>query len=1724
MNKDIFKSRAPYRFIGKRMLFLLTFLLVGVGLQAQNITETRWYFGNSAENIVFDPNGREVFLQSDQATPFGLGGSATITDQFTGNLLFYSDGSAVYDVSHSVVPGGSGLSGNPAINTPIVVCPVVGNPGQYYLFTNSGSTGANEIQYSTANASLVGNGSAEFPYGDVTSLNNSTGLISPSEGMLIVPRGNGELFWLLSQNSTDFQIQVTRIDGSGIGATVNYDFTDGTTPGFAASHFAFNVDSAKLVMAPQRSNRNIWMMDFDTGTGELTFDRQLLTTGFDDDAGESLYDIEWSNDGSKIYFSRFGSSGTTAQLYQLDLNDSTETVNPILPAPIFRSFGLQKAPDDRIYHLYQNTSADPINLGSINRPDSTIDSVQYQPIVFPEDLNGRQFPAFSPGYTFTFDTLGFYWIDSCLTNITKFFPIVEPVPNSLIWDFGDGERSNNWIANHEYQDAGPLAVQLIAEVAGLLDTVVLSVDILENDLMVDLGNDTTICVDEVLELDAGEGTSFVWNTGEFTQTIQVDTAGTYWVEVTTANGCTGFDDIEVTEYGVANQVSNQWYFGEQAGIEFTNGPLAILDGNQQDAPEGCATVSDVNGDLLFYTNGSTVWNRDHDIMLNGDSIGGDLASAQNSIIMPYGGDETMFYVFTTERVYGDDEYALRYSVVDMKGDTALGKVVVKNIKLMDNSTERITGSGFTGNDLILAHEFGNNTFRSYATGPEGLSSPIFSPVGASHEFMSEESATGYMKISPTLQQVAVNIPGTNEVEILDLDIVEGAISNPRLIDTEESDLYGLEFSPGGTRLYLTTSSENSKLIQYDLDSLNSEDPVTDISDTKFDGYPQGANYGALQTGPNGIMYMAIDNSETLGTVNSPDGDDDGAGFSDQGFNLGGRISRLGLPNFAQIESPPLQEPSMTVTEGCAGQESSFSAVGRDPNNQIENYLWIFGDGTSAAAQDTTHTYSAPGTYTVQLVLSNRCDTDTTLRQTITINTIPESPAVPRDTALCDQSIILTAWPEDNPDFSYYWSTGDTTREVTVSEEGFIDVAIINTVTGCTSDTLQVFMGDARPDVDLGADRTICQNDEAGSLDALVPRATYAWSIDGALAAGTNRTFPIDSTRVGVTEYTVEVTNRFGCIGRDTIQINIQPEPDVSVASTSPADCNGTGTLDISFNSSGSFSYELAGPTPFGPANFDGVATAPTITGLEPGNYTLTVTNLVSGCDYMEVVQIEDPITFNFSVANVGGTCDGEVELELSSVPANFSYSIEDEAGNVLFNGGDSRTNFTPLDPGTYFIEVTDNNAPGCTETEQITINPGNEPAFSFDAIQEICGPSGNISVTDAGTTPGVTYTWSTVDPNGSILSSPAEGETVEVSGTGTVIFSVTATATNFCIRNENITVNFNADPTVSVTAEGEACDGVITLIADVSSESESIIYNWSDGGQSMSNAVTTSGTYTVTVTDQLTGCEATSEPIAVEVFPEFNISLSLTPDCERSSNLFLAAIPNYFDPGITYEWRDAEGNRLADSDSILTINTAGTYTAIVTNEQGTCVVSESTTVEIVPILPEDLLLPETASFCSSDSENPAVDLDPGIFNSYEWRLLPEETIISTDPILSTTTPGTYEVTLYNGFTCITDQVVVTEGCRPTIVAPNAFSPNGNGVNEEFFVFPNEYVDTFIILIYNRWGELIYTSNDKGFRWDGKTSRGALAPPGSYAYVMKFSSSRAPELGTIEQYGSITLLR
>src|SRR5882672_6561654 len=116
----------------KKSLFFLFLFTMAIGSQAQNLAQHNWYFGNSVNAIRFNRSTNQPFTVTDKAIPFGTGGSAVATDPSTADLLFYTDGANVYNAFHSIMPNGSGLSGNTAANQPVVICAVPGDSTKFF--------------------------------------------------------------------------------------------------------------------------------------------------------------------------------------------------------------------------------------------------------------------------------------------------------------------------------------------------------------------------------------------------------------------------------------------------------------------------------------------------------------------------------------------------------------------------------------------------------------------------------------------------------------------------------------------------------------------------------------------------------------------------------------------------------------------------------------------------------------------------------------------------------------------------------------------------------------------------------------------------------------------------------------------------------------------------------------------------------------------------------------------------------------------------------------------------------------------------------------------------------------------------------------------------------------------------------------------------------------------------------------------------------------------------------------------------------------------------------------------------------------------------------------------------------------------------------------------------------------------------------------------------------
>ncbi len=430
--------------------------------------------------------------------------------------------------------------------------------------------------------------------------------------------------------------------------------------------------------------------------------------------------------------------------------------------------------------------------------------------------------------------------------------------------------------------------------------------------------------------------------------------------------------------------ANIWYFGQNAGIDFNSGSPVALTNGQLNTGEGCTTISNGAGQLLFYTDGVTVFNRNHTVMPNGTGLMGDTSSSQSSIVTPKPNSSNIYYIFTTPETVGSN--GLRYSILDLNLDSGLGDITSqKNILLSYPVCEKLTAiKNATGDGFwVLAHSFGNNLFLAYTVNSSGINTtPVISNVGTIIQGNVDKSV-GCLKFSPDgTKLLCANF--FNDVQLFDFDASTGVVSNPKLVCSKLAN-YGVEFSPNGNIAYVTTGNYNVptgnylqlELLQYDLTASNIPNSETNIyTSTDVDKL-----IGALQIAIDGKIYIPIKRNPFVSTINNPDVLGVGCNFQLNGLNLGLGICISGLPQFIQSYFIA----SFNATNLCMGNTTNFSLTTSQISTSIS---WDFGDGSpTSSAVAPNHSYASAGTYNVTVTATMGGNTSTKSKN-ITISAVP----------------------------------------------------------------------------------------------------------------------------------------------------------------------------------------------------------------------------------------------------------------------------------------------------------------------------------------------------------------------------------------------------------------------------------------------------------------------------------------------------------------------------------------------------------------------------------------------------------------------------------------------------------------------------------------------------------------------------------------------------------------
>ena len=612
------------------------------------------------------------------------------------------------------------------------------------------------------------------------------------------------------------------------------------------------------------------------------------------------------------------------------------------------------------------------------------------------------------------------------------------------------------------------------------------------------------------------------------------------------------------------QSQNIWYFGSMAGLDFNvNPPIPISSG--LNALEGTATTCSINGELLFYTNGATIWDRQHQIMPNGSGLAGGASSAQAALIVPLPGSCHIYYQFTTEDHNSDG--GLAFSIIDMCLHGGLGDVVssLKNIQLENRTAEGLTAIRHAnGEDVwILSHKLGSNEFMVYLLTASGLNTtPVKSSIGS---VFGSDAHIGRIKASHLGDKIVSVASFRNIYEMFDFNKATGNITNHmdlKPIIGSGRFVYGIEFSPNDSLLYMSTFYVSCDLLQLDLHSMQQ---------THLQSIAGHYHFGSLQLGPDGNIYVARSNQPFLDVIHSPDVPGPGCYYDPGGQPLTpGTTSQLGFPNIIPYSLIPMLEfqnllPGDTLL--CMDDSIEISLPALTYCNAA--YLWGDGDFSPEKSISTPGIYyvtltAACGNLTDSMVVSQApqpfilipdgtlCDGDTLIPDTeipevqffwsdhtsntffqpaysglhwlqvsndcssytdsFFITLLTSSSVRLPDSVFCQGDTLLMVVPHTDEDI--LWSDGEADNMIQITEGGQYWVSLSN-LCGTAFDTFTIHENE-KPKVQL-TDTVICDGRPV-VLDAYCPESSYWWSDQSIDAA-------LDVTEAGV--YWVVVSNACG---------------------------------------------------------------------------------------------------------------------------------------------------------------------------------------------------------------------------------------------------------------------------------------------------------------------------------------------------------------------------------------------------------------------------------------------------------------------------------------------------------------------------------------------------------------------------------------------------------------------
>ncbi len=1155
--------------------------------------------------------------------------------------------------------------------------------------------------------------------------------------------------------------------------------------------------------------------------------------------------------------------------------------------------------------------------------------------------------------------------------------------------------------------------------------------------------------------------------------------------------------------GYSQKEANVWFFSHHLGLDFNSGSPEQIEGIFQSYGAG-ASMSDSLGNFLFATNGEAIYDKEGEIMLNGDNLKGSAFSSQGSVIVQKPGSDNLYYVFTVTT--GQDPvaaYGLYYSIVDMDLNGGMGAVTnEKNIFLSDawDGGERLIAARHAnGIDIwIITHKMIDPAYATFLLTKNGVNETAV--IGDLEVVRNASQIKGQFKLSYNKKYMVSAFPdydGENdnaEFEILTFNANTGQIEIQYVLRfiAEGFSLpyqpHGVEFSPDSKFLYLSLYNESGEhltdIFQLDMMYINDSAAFYD-SQIKI---TTGPGLG-LQLATDGKIYGTIfdvySDYDFLSVIHEPWKNGTDCNYEDDFMFMGNNRVTFTLQNVL------LDYLYRFEWEGrCSAESFVFQSNFQPDPVAIQ---WNFSDPGAGADSISTelnpvHYFTHSGEFEVNVVVQYPNGRIERTSRVVTVDQSPQ-PDLGPDTLMCAFSeITLNAGEEEG---FYLWSNGSfgqNASELLVSDTGWYWVDVTNDVDCTVRDSIHVGL---YPEVLINEDNlnivpTTCGGSSGKILGLIVtgeePLSFEWYNADNNLVGST-----LDITDLPVGNYFLHILDGNGCTTfNDPYTIIDAGDIEITDVEKNKTHCGqnmGTITITASSGSSEDLLYSVDNGNTWQSGN-------PLFENLPSGNYFVRVKDQ-SGCEGVyenNPVVIENipgpEVTAATTSPEIDYLQNGQIDI-LATIPEGDLYFSVDNGNTFQTNNG----LFTNLSAGTYHCMVKDDF--GCDTTFIV------EVTRTISQLIEAIAGDDNTCLGDAAVVPLVfnnftgvskfhvylTYDTSILHCDGYInIHEDLEAE-LQVSllpNTGEVIISWEGA--------DPITLPDNATITELVLgAKGQG----ISPVDWIATGGESIFYN--ENGDEISvdyqlGKVRVFSRPDIDMYDKLSPCEGED--------------FSYSPWITGGSGEF------------TFEWTGPDNyyNTFNDLDlPNISQPQAGIYTLTVTDTVN-CVESKS-----VEIMVDENPVIAFAEYDTIFAEPGFVLEAGGDYNYYLWNT-GEKT-----PTISINNEGVYSVEIGTTEMCFAkDTVTILWGGEPFWL-PNAFSPNGDGLNDEFKpVERYDYLQSYHISIYNRWGQMIFETNDINEGWDGNY-KGQPAPNGTYIYKIVYKTYSTGE-ETQTRTGHVSLVR